>query len=115
MLRTKPIMRLFERARAAIARRIRRDRGRASEELRPVFDHIGERFYDVDLTLDDMVRKGVVDWRLRERFRGEMGIGIKPCLLQAQGGAGRQLHLLRHELLFSGPELFELLSSPSGR
>ncbi|MCP4545776.1 MAG: hypothetical protein GY835_04835, partial [bacterium] len=82
MLRTKPIMRLFERAQAAVARRIRRDRGRASEELRPVFDDIEERFYDVDLTLADMVRKGVVDWQLRERFRAEMGMGIKAYLLR---------------------------------
>ncbi|MCP4592026.1 MAG: hypothetical protein GY842_14925 [bacterium] len=39
-----------------MARRIRRDRRRASEELGPVFDHIEERFYDADLTLDSMER-----------------------------------------------------------
>ncbi len=91
MLKTKPIMKLFERAQAVVARRIRRDRGRASEELRPVFDHIGARFYDVDLTVDDMVRKGVVDGQLRERFREQMGVSIKPYLQRLKAELGKWL------------------------
>ncbi len=82
MLKTKPIMDLFGRGEAAVARRIRRDRRRASEELGPLFDHIEERFYDADLTLDSMERQGVVDWHLRERFSEEMGLAIKPYLLR---------------------------------
>ncbi|MCP4655570.1 MAG: helix-turn-helix transcriptional regulator [bacterium] len=82
MLKTKPIMELFGRGEAAVVRRIRRDRRRASEELRAVFDHIEARFYDIDLTLDSMERQGVVDWHLRERFREERGLAIKPYLLQ---------------------------------
>jgi len=82
MLKTKPIMELFGQGEAVVVRRIRRDRRRASEELRPVFDHIEERFYDTDLSLDSMERQGVVDWHLRERFSDEMGLAIKPYLLR---------------------------------
>jgi len=91
MLKTRPIMNLFERAQAVVARRIRRDRARASEELRPVFDHIAERFYDVDLTLDDMVRKGVVNRQLRVSFREQMGLGIKAYLLRLKAELGKWL------------------------
>ncbi len=82
MLKTKPIMDLFGRGEAAVARLIRRDRRRASEELGPLFDHIEERFYDADLTLDSMERQGVLDRHLRDRFSEEMGLAIKPYLLR---------------------------------
>jgi len=91
MLRTKPITKLFERAQAVVARRSRRDGARASEELRPVFDHIAERFYDVDLTLDDMVRKGVVNRQLRVSFREQMGVGIKAYLLRLKAELAKWL------------------------
>ncbi len=91
MLRAKPIIELFDAAQAAVVHRIRRDRGRVSEELRGVFDHIEERFYDVDLNVDDMVRKGVLDYRIRERFRKEMGLPIKHYLLRLKEELARWL------------------------
>ncbi|MCP4659528.1 MAG: helix-turn-helix domain-containing protein [bacterium] len=91
MLRAKPIIELFDGAQAAVVHRIRRDRGRVSEELRGVFDHIEERFYDVDINVDDMLRKGVLDDRLRQRFRKEMGLPIKRYLLRLKEELARWL------------------------
>lgn len=77
-----PIEDLRAKAAAHAARRLGGDRGKAPEELHPLFDRLAEHLRDPELSLDDLQVESLANRRLRQRFRRRFGMAVKRYLLR---------------------------------
>lgn len=75
-----PVDSLVEAARAEVLKKVLRDRKNRSPEVMGVLDAIANEFFEPHFNVDHLMRAGIVDWRIRKRFRKELGLGLKEYL-----------------------------------
>ncbi len=71
---------LIKAARAEVRKKVLRDRKNRSPEVLGVLEAIAKDFFQPHFNVDHLMRTGIIDWRIRERFRDELGLGPKKYL-----------------------------------